>query len=210
MAGNDLVFYFAPHTRAQIVLWMLEELGVPYELRLLNRQKGDLQSPEFLAINPMAKVPAITHKGVPITETAAICAYLADAFPQAGLAPATDDPRRGTYLRWLVFSPGCIEPAVTDMALKREPGHRAMVAYGDFDSVVKVAAQVVSGGEYILGSQFSAADVVMGSMIRYGMTFGILPKLPEFVAYAERLAARSALRRSMARDEELAAQIAGS
>jgi glutathione S-transferase len=204
MADADLVFYFAPRTRSGTVLWMLEELGVPYRMEVLNLKKGEHKSPGYLAINPMGKVPAITHGGVPVTEVAAICCYLADAIPQAGLAPAIGDPRRGTYLRWMFFSPSCIEPAITDKAFPRANASAATLGHGDFDSVMKACASAVSNGDYLLGATFSAADVVFGSTLRYGMMFGLIPKQPEFESYVGRLAQRPALMKALARDEELA------
>ena len=205
MADPDLIFYYAPHSRSGIVLWMLEELGVPYRMELLSLKKGTHKSPEYLAINPMGKVPAIKHGGTVVTEASAICCYLADAFPAAGLAPAIGDPARGTYLRWLFFSPSCIEPAMADKAFNRPPVPASAVGYGDFDTVMDTVSQAVSQGEYLLGDRFSAADVVLGSTLRYGMMFDILPKRPEFEAYAGRLAKRAALQRTQVRDQELAA-----
>ena len=204
MADQNLVFYFAPHSRSAIVLWMLEELGVPYKMEQLNLTKGTHKSPEYLAVNPMGKVPAIKHGNTVITEAAAICCYLADAFPAAGLAPATNDPERGTYLRWLFFSPSCIEPAMADKAFQRPPVPASMVGYGDFDTVMDVVAQAVSKGDYLLGDRFSAADVVLGSTLRYGMMFSVFPKRPEFEAYTARLASRPALQRTEAKDHALA------
>jgi glutathione S-transferase len=183
---------------------MLEELGVPYRMQLLNLKKGDQKTPDYLAINPMGKVPAIRHGETVVTEVAAICCYLADEFPEAGLAPPIGDPRRGTYLRWLFFSPSCIEPAMTDKAFQHGDRPASTVGYGDFDTVMDVVAAAVSRGDYLLGDQFSAADVVLGSAVRYGMMFGIIPKRPEFEAYGARLAQRPALIRAEARDRELA------
>ena len=205
MADLDLIFYYAPHSRSGIVLWMLEELGVPYKMERLSLKKGTQKSPEYLAINPMGKVPAIKHGGTVVTEAGAICCYLADAFPAASLAPAIGDPARGTYLRWLFFSPSCIEPAMADKAFNRPPAPASAVGYGDFDTVMNTVSQAVSQGEYLLGDRFSAADVVLGSTLRYGMMFDILPKRPEFEAYAGRLAKRAALQRTQVRDQELAA-----
>ena len=204
MADQDLVFYFAPHSRSGIVLWMLEELRVPYKMEQLSLKKGTQKSPEYLAINPMGKVPAIKHGDTVVTEASAICCYLADAFPAAGLAPAIDDPQRGTYLRWLFFSPSCIEPAMADKAFQRPPVPASAVGYGDFDTVMDTVSQAVSHGDYLLGEPFSAADVVLGSTLRYGMMFGVIPKRPEFEAYTGRLASRPALQRTQARDQELA------
>ena len=205
MADQELTFYFAPHSRAGIVLWMLEELGVPYKMERLSLKQGTHKAPEYLAVNPMGKVPAIKHGDTVVTEAAAICCYLADAFPAAGLAPAIGDPDRGTYLRWLFFSPSCIEPAMGDKAFSRPPVPSSAVGYGDFDTVMEATSQAVSRGDYVLGDRFSAADVVLGSTLRYGMMFKVIPKRPEFEAYTARLASRAALQRTMARDEELAA-----
>jgi glutathione S-transferase len=204
MADRDLVFYYAPRSRSGIVLWMLEELGVPYKIEQLSLKQGTHKSPDYLALNPMGKVPAIKHGDTVVTEAAAICCYLADAFPAAGLAPAIGDPARGTYLRWLFFCPGCVEPVMADKAFKRPPVPASMVGHGDFDTVMDVLSQAVSKGDYLLGDRFSAADVVLGSTLRYGMMFGIIPHRPEFDAYADRLASRPALQRTNARDEALA------
>jgi len=200
-----ITFYHAPNSRGAVIRWMLEELGEPFDIHALDLQKGDHKKPDYLAINPMGKVPAIRHKGVVVTEVAAICCYLADEFPQAGLAPAVGDPRRGTYLRWTFFSPGCIEPAVWDKALKREATSPGMIGYGEFDTVMDVAAKAVGKGPYLLGETFSAADVVFGSMIMWGMMFGIVPARPEFTAYAERLKQRPAHQRATEADAKLAA-----
>ncbi|MGF1622395.1 MAG: glutathione S-transferase family protein [Rhodomicrobiaceae bacterium] len=203
--SDDLTFYYAPHSRAATVAWMLEELGAPHKLEIFNLQKGDHKSASYLAINPMGKVPAIKHRGTVVTESAAICCYLADEFSQAGLAPAIGDPARGAYLRWLFFSPSCIEPVMADRAFDRPLLNPSTVGHGDFDTVMSVLTDAVSQGDYLLGERFTAADVVVGSAVRYGLMFGIFPKKPEFEAYAGRLAARPALQRSMARDQELAA-----
>jgi glutathione S-transferase len=204
MADQELVFYYAPHSRSGIVLWMLEELGVPYKMEQLSLKKGTQKSPEYLAINPMGKVPAIKHGDTVVTEAGAICCYLADALPAAGLAPAIGDPARGTYLRWLFFSPSCIEPAIADKAFQRPPVPASNVGHGDFDTVMDTVSKAVSQGNYLLGDRFSAADVVLGSALRYGMMFGVIPKRPEFEAYTARLASRPALQRTEARDTQLA------
>jgi glutathione S-transferase len=205
MTDAPLHFYYNPHSRAALVHWMLEELGVPFEMHVLRFDKAEHKTPEYLAINPMGKVPAIKHGEVVVTEGAAICCYLADVFPAAGLAPAIGDPRRGPYLRWMFFSGSCVEPAVWDRALNREPGKRSMIGYGSFDDAMNAASLAISNGPYILGDMFSAADVVLGSMLMYGMQFGIIPARPDFAAYAERLKARHALQRSEAKDEQVAA-----
>jgi glutathione S-transferase len=151
-------------------------------------------------------VPALKHGETVITEAAAICCYLADAFPQAGLAVPIGDPRRGTYLKWLFFGPSCIEPAVTDQAFKRaEAPPRSTLGYGDYDTVMDVLAGAVRKGPYLMGEQFTAADVVIGSGLRWGMAFKLIPERPEFTAYTARLAARPALKRAQAKDAELMA-----
>jgi glutathione S-transferase len=201
-----LKLYHASPSRSSIVRWMLEEIGEPYDIELLSLANGDQFKPGYLAVNPMAKVPALMHDGVVVTEAAAICTYLADAFPQAGLNVPIGDPRRGVYLKWLFFAPGCIEPAMIDRAAPRaEPARRGMLGYGDFDSVMDVVAKGVSPGPYLLGEQFTAADVVLGSTLRWGLMFKLLPERPEFMAYAGRLGERPALQRATVLDQELAA-----
>jgi glutathione S-transferase len=142
-----------------------------------------------------------------VTEGAAICCYLADAFPEAGLAPALGDRRRGTYLRWMFFSPSVLEPAMAAKAFKLPDLPPRTVGWGDFDTAIETAVTAIAGRDYVLGDQFSAADVVLGSMLRYGMMFQVFPKLPEFVAYTERLSARPALRRVDTLDEDYAKEV---
>jgi glutathione S-transferase len=201
-----LTLYHASPSRSSIVRWMLEEIGEPYDIHLLRLAEGDQQKPDYLAINPMGKVPALAHGDLVITEAAAICAYLADAFPAAGLSVPIGDPRRGVYLKWLFFGPGCLEPAIIDRAAPRqEAPRRGMLGYGDFDTVMKVLAPAVASGPYLMGAQFTAADVVIGSTLRWGMMFKLLPELTEFTDYAARLRERPALQRALALDHELAA-----
>jgi glutathione S-transferase len=201
-----LTLYHAAPSRSSIVRWMLEELGEPYDIHLLSLSKGEQMAPGYLAVNPMGKVPALKHGDTIITEAAAICTYLADEFPHARLNVTVGDPRRGPYLKWLFFSPGCIEPAIIDRAAPRkEEARRGMLGYGDFDTVMNVAAKAVAKGPYLMGEQFTAADVVMGSTIRWGTMFNLIPKRPEFEAYVARLEQRPALQRATALDQELAA-----
>jgi glutathione S-transferase len=201
-----LTLYHAAPSRSSIVRWMLEEIGEPYEIQLLSLSKGENRAPDYLAVNPMGKVPALRHGDAVITEAAAICAYLADEFPRAKLSIPIGDSRRGPYLKWLFFGPSCIEPAMMDRAFPRkEDARRAALGYGDFDTVIKVLTDAVAHGPYILGEQFTAADVVIGSTLRFGMLFKLLPEQPEFTAYTGRLAQRPALLRSEAKDKELAA-----
>lgn len=208
MTDSTIDFYYNPKSRATIVHWMLEELGVPFTTHLLSFDKAEHKTPEFLAINPMGKLPTIRHGGTVVTEYPAICCYLADAFPASGLAPAIGDPRRGTYLRWMFFTGSCIEPSMTDRALQREPGPSGMVGYGGFDDVMTTAALAIKDGPFLLGDMFSAADVVFGSGIAYGLMFGIMPARPEFTAYVERLEARPARIRARQKDAETAAGMA--
>jgi len=199
-----LTLYHAAPSRSSIVRWMLEEIGEPYDVHLLSLGNGDNRKPDYLAINPMGKVPALRHGDVIITETAAICAYLADEFPRAKLNVPIGDPRRGPYLKWLFFSPSCLEAAMMDRVFPRkEEARRASLGYGDFDTATDVVAKAVGGSGYLLGEQFTAADVVIGSTLRFGMMFKLLPERPEFVAYTGRLAKRPALMRAEAKDKEL-------
>jgi glutathione S-transferase len=199
-----LTLYHAVPSRSSIAHWMLEEVGQPYELHLLSLKDGDNRKPAYLAVNPMGKVPALKHGDTIITEAAAICCYLADAFPQAGLSAPVGDTRRGAYLKWLFFGPSCVEPAVTDKAFPRaEPPPRGALGYGDYDTVMDVLAEAVRAGPHLLGQQFTAADVVIGSGLRWGMSFKLIPERPEFLAYVARLAARPALKRAQAQDAEL-------
>ncbi len=202
----DLTLYHAAPSRSSIVRWMLEELGQPYDLHVLSLAKGEQLAPDYLAINPMGKVPALKHRGVVVTEAAAICTYLADEFPGAKLNVPIGDPRRGPYLKWLFFGPSCIEPAMIDRAAPRqEQPRRGMLGYGDFDTVMEVVAKAVAAGPYLLGEQFTAADVIVGSTLRWGMMFKLIPERPEFAAYKARLEQRLALARAVALDQELTA-----
>ena len=201
-----LTLFHASPSRASIVRWMLEELGEPYDLHVLNLVKEEQRAPDYLAINPMGKVPALKHGEVVVTEAAAICTYLADEFPHARLNIPVGDPRRGPYLKWLFFGPGCIEPAMIDrVAPRKEPPRRSMVGYGDFDTVMNVVATALAKGPYLLGEQFTAADIVVGSTLRWGMMFKLIPERAEFTAYVDRLQSRPALQRATALDQELAA-----
>jgi glutathione S-transferase len=201
-----LTFYHASPSRSSIVLWMLEELGGPYDIHLLSLTKGENREPAYLAINPMGKVPAIRHGDTIITEAAAICTYLADEFPAARLNVPIGSPQRGVYLKWLFFGPSCIEPAVIDRAAPRkEEARRGMLGYGDFDTTMNTVAAAVGQGPWLLGEQFTAADVIIGANIRWGMMFKMIPERPEFTAYAGRIAARPAVQRADAKDKELGA-----
>jgi glutathione S-transferase len=202
----ELTLFHAPQSRSAITRWLLEELGQPYEIKRLNLREGEQNTPDYRALNPMGKVPTITHRGVPVSESAAICTYLADEYPQAKLNKPIGDPDRGPYLKWLFFGPSCVEPAMMDKAFPRQnPAPRNTAGYGDYDSVLDVLSAAVSKGTYLFGDHFTAADIVIGSGIRYGMLFGMFPERPEFKAYVERLEARPGFQRAAALDKELEA-----
>lgn len=202
---SDLTFYTNPQSRGRIVRWMLEETGADYDAEIVG-YGARMKSPEYLAINPMGKVPAIRHNGIIVTECAAICAYLADAFPDAGLAPPTAE--RGDYYRWLFFAAGPVEASVTNKALKVEPSaeQRAFVGYGSFDAVMATLDGAVARYPYICGDRFTAADVYLGSQVSFGLAFGSIAETPAFRAYADRLHARPAYQRARQLDEAAIAE----
>lgn len=204
MTQDSLTFYTNPMSRGRIVRWMLEELGVPYDTVLLD-YGTTMKAPEYLAINPMGKVPAIRHGGTVVTEVAAICAYLADAFPQAGLAPAPASRQRGPYYRWLFFAAGPVEAAASNKALGFvvPPGRERMMGYGSYADVMGVLESAVSQGDYLLGEQFSTADVVLGSHLGFGMQFGTIDKRPAFERYWARLSTRATALRARQIDDDL-------
>ena len=203
--SEQLVFYTNPMSRGRIARWMLEEIGVPYETVILD-YGTTMKAADYLAVNPMGKVPAIRHNGQTVTECAAICAYLADAFPEAGLAPPLDS--RGAYYRWLFFAAGPVESAVTNNALGfAVPADReATAGYGNLQTVIDTLSTAVGGDGYIAGDRFTAADVYVGSHIGWGMQFNTLEKRPEFVAYWERVSNRDAYRRANKIDNALMPQ----
>ncbi|MGE0624929.1 MAG: glutathione S-transferase family protein [Pseudomonadales bacterium] len=192
---KPLVFYTNPRSRGRIVRWMLEEVGEPYETEILEFGTT-MKSPAYLAINPMGKVPAIRHGDAVVTECAAICAYLADAFPQAGLAPATSD--RARYYRWLFFAAGPLESAITNKMLGFEvPAERqATAGYGSLAAALDTLETALDGSPYVAGASFSAADVYVGSQVSWGLRFGTMERRPVFEAYAARVIDRPAYRRA--------------
>jgi glutathione S-transferase len=202
--SEDLVFYTNPMSRGRIVRWMLEETGAPYRTEILT-YGGTMKSPEYLAINPMGKVPAIVHRGVVVTECGAVCAYLADAFPDAGLAPPPGDPARGTYLRWMFFAAGPVEAATSNAALGVvvPPDRQRMVGYGSMADVMDALERAVAPGPFILGDRFSAADVYLGAQIGWGLQFGTLEKRPALEAYVARIQSRPAAERARRIDDAL-------
>lgn len=207
MHDKDVITLFhAPLSRSTGALTLLEELGAPYELRTLNMKAGEQRQPEFLAINPLGKVPAILHRGTLVTEQVAIYIYLADLFPEAGLAPAVQDPLRGAYLRWLVYYAACYEPGLVDKALAREPAPLAMSPYGDFQTMLDTVIGQISEGPYLLGDKISAADILWATALHWGLQFGLLPDSAEIKAYVERIVTRPAAVKVTAEDMALAAE----
>lgn len=199
---TKLTLYHANPSRSSIVLWMLEELGQPYDIHLLSLKNGEHREPQYLAVNPMGKVPALRHGDAVVTEAGAICCHLADEFPEARLNIPVGDPRRGPYLKWLFFSPSCIEPAMLERTFPRkEPLGRSTAGFGDFDTVMDVLAQATgAAAPWLVGERFTAADVVVGSTLRWGVLFKLIPERPEFMAYIGRLTERPAFKRAAALD----------
>ncbi len=194
---DKITFYHNPMSRGRIAHWMLEEVGVPYETKILALDKQEHKSPEFLAINPMGKIPTIVHNGTVVTEAAAICAYLADAFPKAGLAPALNDTARGTYYRWLFFGAGCVEPALLDKMFSRPQIERpSALGYGSYEDMLNALEKAITPGPWVLGQRFSAADVYLGSEIGWGMFTKSLEPRPAFQQYFERCSQRPAHKRA--------------
>jgi len=202
--SDELVFYTHPASRGRIVRWMLEEVGQPYRTELMEYGPA-MKAPAYRAINPMGKVPALKHGDAVVTETAAICAYLADAFPAAGLAPSTREPLRGPYYRWLFFAAGPIEAAASNRALGFVvPEDRVrMMGYGSFEEALDALEGAVSGRSFIVGDRFTAADVYVGSHLGFGMQFGTIEKRPAFEQYWQGLAARPAALRAKEIDDAL-------
>ncbi|HEY2709669.1 MAG TPA: glutathione S-transferase family protein [Caulobacteraceae bacterium] len=204
--ADELVFYTNPMSRGRIVRWMLEEVGQPYRTEIVDY--ASIKSPEYTAVNPMGKVPALTHGDVVVTEAAAICAYLADAFPAAGLAPALGDTRRGTYFRWMFFGAGPVEQAtsVRTLGVEIKPEMKRMMGFGDQADMLDALEGAIAGKTYILGDSFSAADVYLGSQVNWGLQFGSLERRPTFERYSERLQARPAYVRASKIDDDLIAK----
>lgn len=206
--SDEIQFFHNPQSRGRIAHWMLEEVGEPYRIHLLRLDKGEHKAAAYLEINPMGKVPAIVHRGHVITEAAAICAYLADAFPGKGLAPAPGDPMRGPYYRWLFFGAGCVEPAVIDHMFSRPKVERqGTIGYGSYDDTLAALEKAITPGPFILGNTFSAADVYIASQIGWGMMTKSIEPRPSFGAYMERMSARPAFQRMSAQNAEIAAKL---
>jgi glutathione S-transferase len=202
---TDLILYTNPQSRGRIIRWMLEEIGQPYETEIVTYD--EIKSERYLAVNPMGKIPAIKHRGHVVTECAAICAYLADVVPQAGLGPR--DAEKADYYRWLFYAAGPVEAAASNKAMGWEPTpeRERMFGYGNFDKVVAVLDDLLSGRDYICGDRFTAADVYFGSQIMFPMQFGMLPEKDSFLRYRERLTARDAYKRAAGIDDKAQAEM---
>jgi len=201
----DLIFYTNPQSRGRIVRWMLEEVGQPYETEVIPYDQ--IKSERYLAVNPMGKVPAIKHRDHVVTECAAICAYLADVFPQAGLAP--HDEEKADYYRWMFYAAGPAEAAVSNQAMGwvPTPERERMFGYGNFDKVVAVLDELFSLRDFVCGDRFTAADVYVGSQIMFPLQFGMLPERESFTRYRDRLQSREAYKRANEIDERVIAEM---
>ena len=199
----DLIFYTNPQSRGRIIRWMLEEVGAPYDSEIVEYDR--LKEERYLAINPMGKIPAIKHRGHVVTECAAICAYLADVFPQADLGPREDE--KADYYRWLFYAAGPLEAAVSNQAMGwvPTPERERMFGYGNFDRVVAVLDELFSLRDYVCGNRFTAADVYVGSQIMFPLQFKMLPERDSFLRYRDRLTVREAYKRGNEIDEALIA-----
>jgi glutathione S-transferase len=201
----DLVFYTNPQSRGRIVRWMLEEVGQPYETEIVPYDQ--MKSERYLAVHPLGKVPAIRHGDHVVTECAAICAYLADVFPQAGLGPRDDE--KADYYRWLFYAAGPLEAAVSNQAMGwvPPPERERMFGYGNFDRAIAALDELFSLRDYVCGDRFTAADVYVGSQIMFPMQFGMLPEKDSFIRYRERLTARDSYQRANRIDDEAAQEM---
>jgi glutathione S-transferase len=201
---SNLTFYTNPMSRGRITRWMLEETGAPYETIILD-YGSTMKSPDYLAINPMGKVPAITHEGVTITENAAICAYLADAFPEARLAPPPSSPFRAPYYRWLFFTAGPYEAAVTNKTFNFElpPGREMSAGYGSYAAILDTLEKTLLATPYLAGDSFTAADLYLAAQLNFGLLFNTIEKRPAFIDYVARQTARPAYKRATELDDAL-------
>jgi len=202
---TDLTFYHSPRTRSSGALALLEELDASYRLHVLNMKIGEHKKPEYLAVNPLGKVPAIVHNGALVTEQVAIYIYLADAFPQRKLAPAIGDPLRGPYLRWLAFYGSAFEPAVIDRYRKLDPGAPGMTPYGSFEAVMTLIETQLAAGPWLFGERFTAADILWGSALNWTSMFGIVEATPVISGYIARVCERDSFKNVAKTDAQLAA-----
>lgn len=203
MSTPAITLYHNPTSRSAGARILLEALGVPYAVQPIDFASGQNRTPEFLAINPLGKLPTLVHDGAVVTEQVAITIYLADRFSPGQLAPALDDRLRGPYLRWLAFYGACFEPALVDHAYQRAPLDPAVAPYRDYDTVIETLVAQLSKGPWLLGERFTAADILWGTALRWTTGFGIVPKRPEITDYIERVTAHPAFLRAAGLDAAL-------
>ncbi|TPP10688.1 glutathione S-transferase family protein [Rhizobium glycinendophyticum] len=205
---NDyqITLFYSPQTRATGARVLLEELGIPYTLHVLNMKAGEQRQPAYLAINPLGKVPAVEVESTLVTEQGAIYLYLADLFPEAGLAPALTDADRGAYVRWLFIYGSCFEPAVVDRYMKREPASFNETPYASYDLLIDMLEDALKKGPYLLGDRFTAADLLWGIALHWTTMFGLVESRPAFQAYMERINSRASIQKVSTEDITLAAE----
>lgn len=206
---RGFTFFHCPNTRSSGTLYLIEEMGLSPEIRLVSLERGEHKRADYLAINPMGKVPAIRHGETVVTEQGAITLYLGDLFPETGMSPQMGDPARGAMLRWLFFYGSCFEPALVDEALRREPGKASMMPYGTHADTVAAVTGQLARGPWFLGERFSVVDALWGSALAWTTAFGLVPREGVIAAYLERIEARPAWGRSKARDAGFVAELKG-
>ena len=203
---HQITLFYSPQTRATGARVLLEELKVPYDLHVLNMKAGEQRQPAYLAINPLGKVPAVRVDGTLITEQGAIYLYLADLFPEKGLAPALSDPDRGAYVRWMFIYGSCFEPAVVDRYMKREPGSMNETLYASYESLIDLLEETLKQGPYLLGERFTAVDLLWGIALRWTTMFGLVEARPAFQAYMDRIGGLASIQKVSAEDAAMAAE----
>ena len=206
MTDSRVTLFYAPQSRATGALALMEELGVPYDLEVLNFKTKQQRGDKYLAVNPMGKVPAVLYKGVLVTEQPAVYMFLADLYAEKGLAPAIGDPLRGAYLRWMVFYGSSFEPAVVDRAMQNKPADPSTCPYGDFDTMLATLESQLKQGPWMLGERFTALDVLWGVALRWTTGFKLVPESPVIKTYTERANALPSVQRARAKDAEYAAK----
>ena len=206
--ARRVTLFHSPQSRSLGALALLEELGADYELQLLDQKKGEQRQAAYLAVNPMGKVPAVRHGDALVTEQVAVFLYLADLYPEAGLAPAIGDPMRGPYLRWIAFYGSAFEPALVDRAMKREPAPPGMSPYGDYDTMLSTLTAQLARGPWMLGERYSAADVLWGVALTWTTSFKLVPELPEITGLMERVNSRAGVSRARDLDATLLERLA--
>ncbi len=203
---QQITLFYSPQTRATGARVLLEELKVPYDLHVLNMKAGEQRQPGYLAINPLGKVPAVHVGDTLVTEQGAIYLYLADLFPESGLAPALTDPDRGAYVRWLFIYGSCFEPAVVDHYLKREPASMNETPYASYESLIDMLEEALKKGPYLLGERFTAADLLWGVALSWTTMFGLVEARPAFQAYMDRINSRASIQKVSMEDVAMVAE----